>query len=324
MLSILLPLYHAPAKMSTPTNAFADFAIVWTAEVIIMRFAVIGGDARSALLAAMLAGDGHRVRCFALEGAALPESCERVGCVRGCVSGAEAVVLPVPTEKDGALNAPYAKAAPELSSVLGSLEAGQIVIGGALSEAVHSAAAERLFTELDLLTRESYALGNAMLTAEGAIGCLGSLSERALWGSSVLITGWGRVARALALRLLALDAEVTVTARSARAAAEAMYLGCSSVEPRYIAEVIGAYDFIVNTVPARIISREALGSVGRGAVLLELASAPGGFDRREAERLGLRSAYAPGLPGTYAPISAAELLRDEVYAIISELMEDRR
>ena len=37
-----------------------------------MKFAVIGGDLRSALLWSMLAGDGHRVYSFALEKAELP------------------------------------------------------------------------------------------------------------------------------------------------------------------------------------------------------------------------------------------------------------
>ena len=37
-----------------------------------MKFAVIGGDLRSALLCSMLAGDGHRVYSFALEKAELP------------------------------------------------------------------------------------------------------------------------------------------------------------------------------------------------------------------------------------------------------------
>ena len=36
-----------------------------------MKFAVIGGDARAGWLAALLAGEGHSVRCYALEKAAL-------------------------------------------------------------------------------------------------------------------------------------------------------------------------------------------------------------------------------------------------------------
>ena len=56
-------------------------------------------------------------------------------------------------------------------------------------------------------------------------------------------------------------------------------------------------------------------------MLLELASPPGGFDRRLAENIGLRTLHAPGLPGRYAPYSAALLIRAAVYGAIRELEE---
>ena len=49
-----------------------------------MKFAVIGGDLRSALLCSMLAGDGHRVYSFALEKAELPPEVPKAGCIQGC------------------------------------------------------------------------------------------------------------------------------------------------------------------------------------------------------------------------------------------------
>ena len=51
---------------------------------------------------------------------------------------------------------------------------------------------------------------------------------------------------------------------------------------------------------------------------MELASAPGGFDRKLAENIGLEVLYAPGLPGKYAAFTAAELIKKTVYAIMSE------
>ena len=63
-----------------------------------MRFAVIGGDRRSAVLAELLHADGHRVRSFALEQAALPPEIRRESCLQGCVYGADCVLLPCPAE----------------------------------------------------------------------------------------------------------------------------------------------------------------------------------------------------------------------------------
>ena len=58
-----------------------------------------------------------------------------------------------------------------------------------------------------------------------------------------------------------------------------------------------------------------------GAFLMELASAPGGFDRKLAENIGLRVCHAPGLPGKNAPLSAAMLMKETVYKIIREQEE---
>ena len=53
-------------------------------------------------------------------------------------------------------------------------------------------------------------------------------------------------------------------------------------------------------------------------MLLELASPPGGFDAEQARSLGLPVLAAPGLPGVYAPYTAAELMRETIYTVISE------
>ena len=288
-------------------------------EVAAMRIAIIGGDRRAILLARLLAQDGNRVRSFALEKA---ESIPRVygaGCLQGCVYGAQVVVLPIPVERGGILNAPYSEVKIPVDDVLSALWQGQIVCGGAFGERFHALAFQNGLTEADLMKRESFALGNAFITAEGAAECLKSLSDRAIWHSSVLVTGWGRVGKACAKTLSAMGAAVAVAARKASARAEAALCGCAVLEPEMISAVIDGFDFIVNTVPACVLDNKTLELASAESVILDLASSPGGFDGAYAEALGLRAATAPGLPGRYAPQAAAELMRDEIYAIVSEL-----
>ena len=95
-------------------------------------------------------------------------------------------------------------------------------------------------------------------------------------------------------------------------------LGARSCTFGELESVMGEFEFIVNTVPARVIDDATLCMVKEGAVLLELASAPGGFDRKLAENIGLRSAAAPGLPGRCAPQSAAEVMCGAIYAALRE------
>ena len=78
---------------------------------------------------------------------------------------------------------------------------------------------------------------------------------------------------------------------------------------------------MINTVPARVLSDALLCCLPGDALLLELASPPGGFDPQLAQNIGLRALAAPGLPGRSAPASAAALIRQTAAQILSEQEE---
>ena len=286
-----------------------------------MRFAVIGGDRRSVELAKLLLREGHRLRSFALEKAALPPEIPRDDCLQSCVYGADCILLPFPAEKGGLLNAPYANQAPRPDTVLDALWPGQILLGGRLGEELLAAAHRAGLQTADLLRRPEIAVGNAALTAEGALCRMMEHSARSLWGSRALVLGWGRVGSQLALRLRALGARVTAAARSSRDRATAEALGLAALDYPALDRDVGDFDFIVNTVPARVLTEPLLCLIRPDCLLLELASAPGGFDRQFAANIGLQLLFAPGLPGETAPLSAAELLRRALYAALEEMEE---
>ena len=286
-----------------------------------MRFAVIGGDKRTEHLAAQLLRDGHRLRSFALERAALPPEISRESCLQSCVYGADCVLLPLPAERGGRLHAPLSAEELGMPALIEALWPGQLLIGGALQEETVTAALRGGLRVADLLRQPALAVGNAALTAEGAIGRLIEHSERALWGGRALVLGWGRIGRILALRLSALGAQVTVAARSARDRAMAEALGCAAADYAGLDGILGDFDFIVNTVPARVLTEGMLCLIRPDALLLELASPPGGFDRTLAQNIGLHAVAAPGLPGETAPEAAALLLQKAVYAAIEETEE---
>jgi dipicolinate synthase subunit A len=130
-------------------------------------------------------------------------------------------------------------------------------------------------------------------------------TERTLLGSRILILGGGRISLALAPRLRALGAEVTVYARRPEQRALAEGLGCRTLP--LLPEEPEGYHILFNTVPAPLLARGA-----KGALNIELASAPGGF----RDNAGV--VIARGLPGKAAPLSAAEALLGPILAIIRE------
>ncbi len=151
-----------------------------------MRFALVGGDERSAMLAALLEQDGHKVRSFALEKAKLPNE---AGCLQGCVYGADFVILPVPAEKSGYLNCPLSEEELSMAELVSALWPQQLVLGGNLSgEFCVQAQREGLFAK-DIMRLPSFVVGNAALTAEGALQCLMEESTSSLWQEKVLILG---------------------------------------------------------------------------------------------------------------------------------------
>lgn len=286
-----------------------------------MKFAVIGGDARAGWLAALLSGDGHTVRCYALEKAALPQRVLPCSSLDACVYGADWVIVGIPAEKNGLVSTPLSVQKLSTEELLTALWPGQTLCGGRIGQATSLAAVRAGLTVCDLMARRDFTVGNAALTAEGALGLLIRESPRSLWKGRALVTGWGRIARQLAPRLRALGCETFVCARKSGDRAEAEGYGLRACTFGELPALAGTMDFLVNTVPAQVLPREVLERVRPDAVLLELSSEES-FDKALAEELGLRTVYAPGLPGRSAPCAAACLMRDTIYAVIREREEN--
>ena len=274
-----------------------------------MIFALMGGDGRSVRLAELLRADGHEVRAFALERA-------MEGCATSAAeaaAGAGCIVLPLPSMKNGRLFAPFSAGERAVPPLLAAVSPGTPVIAGGAEEELRAACRRGGLPLTDLLRREDFALRNAELTAEGAVGLL-LQGEGALRDSEVLIAGFGRIGRRLASKLLGMGARVTVLARAPADRVLAELTGCRAVRD---AQDAGRCDAVVNTVPAVIFGPEALSGFG-DARLLELASAPYGFDMDAARALGKTVELCSGLPGKCAPRAAAAAIRDVIYSVLED------
>ena len=118
-----------------------------------MRFAVVGGDRRAALLCALLLQDGHLVHSFALEQAPLPAEIPKDDCLQACVYAADCVILPTPAHTGGFLNAPLSEESLSVETLVGALWPGQLLCGGALGEECCRAARREKLHVADLMRR---------------------------------------------------------------------------------------------------------------------------------------------------------------------------
>lgn len=164
--------------------------------------------------------------------------------------------------------------------------------------------------------REEYQIAIARLTAEGAIALL--RPETGLSGAHILLLGYGRIARLLARELQKAGALVAAAARSGEQRAWAEAEGIEALPLDALSGALDRFDVIIGTIPAPVLTEPLLALVRKDALLLELASAPGGIDAAAAHERGLRYIRAPGLPAKYAPERAAVILRDAVYAAAAD------
>ena len=283
-----------------------------------MNFWVVGGDQRQAALARLLADDGHTVHTFALDRA------EGLTCERSLEEAARAdcVVLPLPAMGErGHLNAPLSQEQYPLTWALDFLRPGQLVCAGMENQELTTAVRQRGLQLKDYFAREELAVSNAVPTAEGAIQIAMAELPITLHGARVLIIGYGRLGKALAPRMAGLGARVTVAARSWEALAWAQALGLATEHTDQLTPWLCSYDLVVNTVPVGLIGREQLAALQEGALIIDLASKPGGVDFEAARQLGVKVIWALSLPGKVAPVSSGAAIKTTIYHIMDELGE---
>lgn len=267
-----------------------------------MRFTVLGGDLRSVYLVRRLLRDGHSVAAYGLELGSIPPMCRRAT-LREALQDTDCVVLPIPAAEGSLLRVPYACAPIPLDTVAAAVPCDVPVFGGGPCP----------IPMTDLLKGEAFAVANAALTAQCALGLILQHCPDDLMGSSVLILGGGRIGKLLGLRLRALGAAVTVTVRRDTDRAWCAALGLGTGDTRDLGALLPRSHTVINTVPAPVLGDEALSLLPHGALLMELASAPGGFDPTAAEARGIRVVMGRGLPGKFAPKGAADIIADTIY-----------
>ena len=67
-----------------------------------------------------------------------------------------------------------------------------------------------------------------------------------------------------------------------------------------------------------MINADVLSHVRKDALLIDLASKPGGVDFAAAKNAGIKTLWALGLPGKVFPVSAGSILADTVLIILEE------
>ena len=144
-------------------------------------------------------------------------------------------------------------------------------------------------------------------------------TQRTVHGSKVLVMGFGRIGKVLAKMLDGIGAKVSCEARKDEDIAWIKAYGFEPVHLNNLNEKLNEYDMIINTIPFQILNSERLEFVKKDVVIIDLASNPGGVDRKVAKEKNLKLIWALSLPGKIAPLTSAEFIKEVLYHVLEEI-----
>ena len=286
--------------------------------------ALLGGDRREIQVLPALLASGWQLRCFGLPAAFVPPEAVCCDSISQAVSGVDAVILPMPgIRNDGSLYAPFIDTVQVTAADFADLRPGTPLIVGVASDYLRQLALAKDLKINEVLESDCLAMQNAIPTAEGAIQLAMENTPVTIDGIKALIIGYGRIGSALADRLKALGARVSVINRGASRRAVAIKDGHTVCSWEEMDSVLAGSELIFNTVPALILQEKELAQLSRHALLIDLAGNGGGVDLQAVSDLGVHFIAAPGLPGKVAPVTAGKVLAALYPRLLNDLTTGR-
>lgn len=199
-----------------------------------------------------------------------------------------------------------------VNEIISALNKEQKVYFGGMKWKFKKQLIERDISFVDYLSEESFVTYNAYLTAQGALRLLLENTNDYLPEKRILITGFGRVAKAVAQILCNLDCDVYVAARSREQRVEAELSGCKSISTEDINSTIYLFDYIINTVPSNIFTENDISCMKSDSIYFELASAPYGVNCQNFENKPMKYISGAALPGRFCEKACAKAILNEI------------
>ncbi len=285
-----------------------------------VRLAVIGGDDREIYLIPELQRQGAYIIGLGLEKSPLGHSIEHASSFEEVMKKAHALLFPMfGTDERGLVKAKYSNSPIVLNNdVLESIPLGVPLFIGWARPALKAAAQNMDISLVEIVNRDDVAILNSIPSAEGSIQMAMEATNITIHGSQSYVIGLGRTGITLVNMLKGMGAKVTVVARKSADLARAVEMGVKAVSLTELETVISQAEIVFNTAPTLILNRNLLEKMSREAVIIDLASIPGGTDFEYAQMLGIKAQLAPGLPGIVAPKTAGKILAKIYPPIILE------
>lgn len=240
------------------------------------KLAIIGGDLRIAYLTDILKKENWDVKCFGLEEYLFNNNESiHVPTLEELLYDRKIVMSSVPLSKDGKkIRTSFSKKEILIEDVLEQLKNGVFIAGNIPADYLEKYAGKIQF--FDLLKEEKLTIQNAVTTVEGAIGKMIERTNRTIYGSKILILGFGRIGKLLANRLQNFGAQIYCEARKQEDLTWIEAYGFQKIALEEIKEInLRQFQMIINTIPYPVLGEKEIERIDPDCYVIDLASAPG-------------------------------------------------
>lgn len=272
---------------------------------------IIGGDFRQLEVIRLLAPKLRKIYLMGFEDASIPfENVVKVKEQTAPLHEVDSILLPIPGIQDnGMAESTFFKEGVILTKdIINKTKSNSIIYSGIITPFLKQLAAETNRNLVALFARNDVAILNSIPTAEGTLMLAIKHTDITIHNANLLVLGFGRVGKTVARLFSAVGAKVTVLVNKKEDEARVIEMGFLPIFEASLESTISAQHIVINTVPALILTAPLIRKMSSQALIIDLASKPGGTDFTAAKEHNIQTLWALGLPAKVAPRTAGTII----------------
>ncbi|WP_312096295.1 dipicolinate synthase subunit DpsA [Niallia sp.] len=281
---------------------------------------IIGGDFRQLEVIRLLAPKLSKIYLIGFEDASIPfENVVKVNWQTTPFHEVDSILLPIPGIQDNGI-AESAFSTKELiltKEIINKTKPNSTLYSGIITPFLKQLAAETNRNLVALFARNDVAILNSIPTAEGALMLAIKHTDITIHNAEVLVLGFGRVGKTVARLFSAVGAKVTVLVNKKEDEARVIEMGFAPIFETALESTIPYQHIVINTVPALILTSTLIKKMSSQALIIDLASKPGGTDFVAAKEHNIQTLWALGLPAKVAPRAAGSIIGETLLELLT-------
>ena len=283
---------------------------------MLFDFSIIGGDDRLSYMAKDLSDMNFNVTTYKTTSKIHDQKIKQANSIKDAVINSKNIICPTPLTRDGkSIINKFDNCEISIKELQNNLSSTQRFFAGCISKKFVSFANEKNIFIYDYIKNDSFAIYNAIATAESAIAEAILNNPINMHSSNCLVLGFGKCGKLIAHKLKNLCKTVTICARNKNDRAFANAYGYESFDMYQLKTNIQNFQYIFNTIPTPILNKEIISNISEFAFVLDITSV--GTDLNACKEKSINAKISLAFPGKFKAKSSAKILTNITLNIIN-------